>query len=82
MTDQTGPSAGLLLKIAQQDREAFRGLYRTVSAKLYGVALRILGSKAEAELTVQDLFTRIWLHAGRFNPERERGLDVRIVHDA
>lgn len=78
MTDQTGPSAGLLLKIAQQDREAFRGLYRTVSAKLYGVALRILGSKAEAELTVQDLFTRIWLHAGRFSPERERGLDFLI----
>lgn len=78
MTDQTGPSAGLLLKIAHQDRDAFRALYRTVSAKLYGVALRILGNKAEAELTVQDLFTRIWLHAGRFNPQRERGLDFLI----
>lgn len=78
MTEQTGPSAGLLLKIAHQDRDAFRALYRTVSAKLYGVALRILGNKHEAELTVQDLFTRIWLHAGRFNPDRERGLDFLI----
>ncbi|KDB05669.1 hypothetical protein U879_00315 [Defluviimonas sp. 20V17] len=40
--------------------------------------MRILGNKAEAELTVQDLFTRIWLHAGRFNPDRERGLDFLI----
>ncbi|WP_102223357.1 anti-sigma factor domain-containing protein [Acidimangrovimonas sediminis] len=78
MTDETGPIAGLLTQVAHQDREAFGGLYRAVSARLYGVALRILGNRAEAELTLQDVFTRMWVHPAWFDPDHERGIDFLI----
>lgn len=79
MTDANGPVAGLLKQIAYQDRGAFADLYRAVSAKVYGVALRILGNKPEAELTLKQVFTRLWHNAGRFDPEHERGMDFIIT---
>lgn len=60
----------LLARVAAQDREAFRELYHATSAKLYGVALRILGNRTEAEDALQEVFTRIWLRAGRFDPDK------------
>ncbi len=64
----------LLVKVAAQDRAAFAQLYSATSAKLMGVAYRILGNRAESEEAVQEVFTRVWLRAGRFDAEKGRGM--------
>jgi len=56
----------LILKTAQQDRTAFEALYRATSAKLLGVALRILGNRAEAEDALQEIYIKIWSNADRY----------------
>ncbi len=68
MTETT--LANLLTRIAAQDRAAFRALYAAASAKLFGTLLRILGNRAEAEDALQEVFTRVWLRAGRYDPEK------------
>jgi len=78
MTDPD-PVADLLARVAAQDRAAFRALYAETSGKLMGVLVRMLGERAEAEDAVQEVFTRIWLRAGRYDPAKGRGLTWMIA---
>ena len=55
------------------DREAFRRLYALSAPKLFGVALRILGHRGDAEEAAQEAFVKIWQKAGRFQPGRGSG---------
>ncbi len=73
------PVADLLVRVARQDRAAFRAVYQDSSAKLMGVCLRILGTRQEAEDAVQEVFTRVWLRAARFDPEKGRGMTWLIA---
>lgn len=73
------PISELLIKIAAQDRAAFRQIYSAASSKLMGVLLRILGNRAEAEDALQEVFTRVWLRAGRFDAEKGRGMTWLIA---
>jgi len=57
------PLAGLLAACARRERAAFERLYRDTSAKLFGVALRILRREDLAEEALQDAYLRIWDHA-------------------
>lgn len=68
------PVAQLLAKVAAQDRTAFRELYSNTSSKLFGVLVRILNNRAEAEDALQEVYTRVWLRAGRFDPEKGRAM--------
>lgn len=56
----------LILKVALGDRTAFSRLYDATSAKLFGVCLRVLNNRAEAEDAVQDVFVRIWQKSDRY----------------
>jgi len=56
-----------ILRSAQGDRAAFRALYDATSAKLLGVALRVLNDRAEAEDVLQDIYVKIWHNAARYN---------------
>ena len=62
--------AALFPAIAAGDRTAFARLYERTSAKLYGIALRILNSESEAEEVLQDVYVSVWRNAGRFQAER------------
>ncbi|WP_319937890.1 sigma-70 family RNA polymerase sigma factor [Alitabrizicola rongguiensis] len=73
------PLAPLLSRVADGDRAAFRALYAAASAKLFGVALRILGTRSEAEDALQEVFTRVWLNARRFDPAKGRGMTWLIA---
>lgn len=73
------PIADLLIRIAAQDRAAFRELYTTASAKLMGVLLRMLRERAEAEDALQEVFTRVWLRAGRYDATKGRGMTWLIA---
>ncbi len=73
------PIADLLLKTAAQDRAAFRRLYSDSSSKLMGVLLRILNNRAESEDALQEVYTRVWLKAGRFDASKGRGMTWLIA---
>ncbi len=56
----------LIARIALSERAAFTTLYDRTSAKLFGVCLRVLNDRAEAEDTMQDAYVKIWKHADRY----------------
>lgn len=60
----------LMLGIANGERLAFHRLYDATSAKLYGVALRILKRRELAEEVVHDVYLKIWHHAGEYSSSR------------
>ena len=66
----TAETAALLARCAQADGRAFRQLYESCSAKLYGVALRITRNPALAADAVHDAMLQVWRNADRYTPER------------
>ncbi len=50
--------------------EALRELYRAYSGELFGFSLNALGERGAAEELVQEVFTRAWRHAERYDPDR------------
>ena len=56
----------LLQRTALKDRAAFDQLYVRTSAKLFGVCLRILNDRSEAEDALQDVFIKIWRKADSY----------------
>ncbi len=65
---QTSPPeiVQLISRVALRDRAAFRDLYARTSAKLFGVTLRILKDRAEAEEALQEIYVKIWQRADRY----------------
>jgi RNA polymerase sigma-70 factor (ECF subfamily) len=62
--------AAALARVAAGDRAAFRMVYQDTSAKLFGVCLRILNDKNEAEDVLQDVYVTVWRKAADFDPGR------------
>lgn len=56
----------LIERSALGDRNAFSALYDATSAKLFGVCLRVLNNRADAEETLQEAYVRIWQKAGSY----------------
>lgn len=53
-------------RIALGDRNAFNALYDATSAKLFGICVRVLDNRAEAEDALQEIFVKVWRNAGRY----------------
>jgi len=66
MESTTSEIAGLLGRIGLRDRGAFRDLYARTSAKLFGVCLRILRDRTEAEEALQEIYVKVWQRADRY----------------
>src|SRR2546423_1632230 len=69
------PLPGLLRACGRRDRAAFERLYQSTSAKLYGVALRILRREDWAEEVLQECYVSIWTHA----PDYRAGLSAPMT---
>jgi RNA polymerase sigma-70 factor, ECF subfamily len=59
-----------LARIPRGDRAALQTIYRLTSAKLFGVVLRILGVRSEAEDVLQEVYLTVWQKAAAFDPTR------------
>ena len=59
-----------IARVAQGDRAALGHVYRLTSAKLFGVCLRILNDRAEAEDVLQETYLTVWRRADGFDPAR------------
>src|SRR5919108_418688 len=62
--------AAALARVAAGDRAALRIVYQDTSAKLFGVCLRILNDRSEAEDVLQDVYVTVWRKAATFDPAR------------
>jgi len=58
--------AELLAQCALRNQRAFALLYELTSAKLFGVALRILRRRDWAEEVLQECYVSVWNHAGDY----------------
>ncbi|MEZ5829466.1 MAG: sigma-70 family RNA polymerase sigma factor [Hyphomicrobiales bacterium] len=62
--------AAALRRVAEGDRAALRLVYDETAAKLFGVCLRILNDRSEAEDVLQDVYITVWQKAGAFDETR------------
>jgi RNA polymerase sigma-70 factor, ECF subfamily len=60
----------LVSRITRRDRAAFDLFYDRYAQIIFGLCLRILRDRAEAEDALQDIFVQIWKEAERFDPTR------------
>jgi RNA polymerase sigma factor (sigma-70 family) len=58
--------AAAINRVAAGDQAALRLVYAETSAKLFGVCLRILGERSEAEDVLQEVYLTVWRKAASF----------------
>jgi len=59
-----------LARVAGGDRAALQIVYQAAAAKLFGVCLRILNDRSEAEDVLQEVYLTVWRKAASFDPAR------------
>jgi RNA polymerase sigma-70 factor (ECF subfamily) len=74
-TARTGSSerdelSAALGRVAGGSQPALAEVYQKTSAKLFGICIRILGERGEAEDALQDIYISVWRKAGTFDPAR------------
>ena len=62
----------LLMRLAADDEAAFRLLVERHIDRAFGIALRIVGSRADAEDVVQDTMLKVWTHRGKWQHGRAK----------
>lgn len=60
----------LLAQVAGGDRQAFEILYRMTSGALFGICLRVLADRSEAEDVLQEVYVTVWGKAVQFDAAR------------
>jgi RNA polymerase sigma factor (sigma-70 family) len=60
----------LLTRVAHGDGAALELIYRRTSAKLFGICLRILMVRPEAEEALQEVYVSVWQRAATYRSER------------
>ncbi|WP_067545907.1 ECF RNA polymerase sigma factor SigK [Nocardia crassostreae] len=60
--------AELIAAVGGGDRAAFTTLYRLTSHRVFGLALRMLRSRAAADEVAQEVYLQVWSLADRYDP--------------
>jgi RNA polymerase sigma factor (sigma-70 family) len=66
--------AGLLLRTAERDQQAFAAFYDETFKQAFAVARRIVLSTESAEDVLEDAYFQVWREAARFDGGRGRAL--------
>lgn len=66
-------AADLVVRVAGGDQQAFAELYDLLSARVFGLILRVLVNRSQSEEVLQEVFLEIWQSAARFAPNRGQG---------
>jgi RNA polymerase sigma-70 factor (ECF subfamily) len=69
----------LLARVALHDRAAFDLVYEHTSAKLFGVALRLLKDRAEAEDALQEIYLKVWQRADHYAVSRASAISWLVA---
>ena len=69
--DETQPDRQLVVKVIGGNKTAFAHLVRPQVGRLITLAIRMLGSRADAEEVVQDALASVWMARHRLDPNRE-----------
>jgi len=56
----------MIARIKFRDRDALASLYDATSAKLFGVCLRVLKNRSEAEDVLHEVYLRVWQKADTY----------------
>jgi RNA polymerase sigma-70 factor, ECF subfamily len=64
----------LLKRCARGDEEAFAELYDATSARVFGLVLRVVRDRAQAEEVTQEAFLDVWRSSAHFASERGTAL--------
>ena len=65
----------LLRSSGRGDEAAFARLYDATAARVFGLALRVVRDRAQAEEVAQEAFLEIWRTSGRYDPDRGSPLE-------
>ncbi|KDA05911.1 RNA polymerase sigma factor SigK [Microbacterium sp. CH12i] len=66
-------AAELLIRVASGDQAAFAKLYELLSARVFGLILRVLVNRSQSEEVLQEVFLEVWQSAARFAPNKGQG---------
>ncbi|WP_239684061.1 MULTISPECIES: ECF RNA polymerase sigma factor SigK [Leucobacter] len=66
------PADVALARAAQGDQRAFAELYDLLSARVFGLILRVLVDRSQSEEVLQEVFLEAWQSATSFDPDRGR----------
>jgi RNA polymerase sigma-70 factor, ECF subfamily len=70
MTIEDSELNGLMAAVARGDKRSFKRVYDETAPKLYGVALRLLRRRDQAEEVLQEAFLSVWRNAGQYSAAR------------
>ncbi|GLQ45951.1 RNA polymerase sigma factor [Dyella lipolytica] len=60
----------LLTQAGNGDQQAFAQVYQITSSTLFGMCLRMLRDRSDAEEVLQEIYTTVWLRAKSFDAKR------------
>jgi RNA polymerase sigma-70 factor (ECF subfamily) len=66
-------AAELLVRVTERDQAAFAQLYDMLSARAFGLILRVLVNRAHSEEVLQEVFLEVWQSAASFAPNKGQG---------
>lgn len=69
----------ILTAAGNGNQRAFAELYRRTSPKLFGVCLRMLHDRGEAEEVLQETYSTVWRRASTFNPAKASAITWLIT---
>src|SRR3954467_15328650 len=61
------------------DEESFSRLYDAAASRVFGLVLRVVRDRAQAEEVTQEAFLEIWRSSTRFDPDRGSALSWMLT---
>lgn len=66
----SSPDSELIVRMAALDQDAFASFYDRYAARTFGLLLRLLRNRTDAEDVLQETFLQVWRQAERFDRAR------------